>query len=171
MADVLTLTTTMVGTFPVTMELIVSGIIAPSAAPGSVRANTILRFGIHAAPQGSDFGAYADGIVDDTLSVTTSDVTFADLSSTVDVDFYASLLINIYRALPGETVSAQLNNTALLRLVLPAELSVAGSSSGTYGAVITPVPEPQTYALMLAGLALLSLVVRQRNRLGAGRRG
>jgi hypothetical protein len=48
-------------------------------------------------------------------------------------------------------------------------LDVAGTSpsgSGSYGvaAVLTPVPEPETYAMMLAGLGLMGFIARRRKQ-------
>ena len=43
---------------------------------------------------------------------------------------------------------------------------ITGSTGGAYGAGVTlaPVPEPETYAMFLAGLGILGVVARRRNR-------
>ncbi len=162
--DVITLTSSVAGTFPVTMELLVSGTITPSAHVGFnfVSANSLLKFGVVNQPTGSDSSLYTASLIADTLSVTRP-VQFA-AGSSVDMGFDAFLSFNIFGVLAGETVSGQLNNTALLNLLLPAGVSLTGSASGTFGVPIPAVPEPQTYALLLAGLALTTLAVRQRVR-------
>ena len=57
--------------------------------------------------------------------------------------------------------SANFSNTSRLYLRLPAEATLA-SESGQLFSTAQPVPEPQTYALMLAGLALIAGVARKR---------
>ena len=44
--------------------------------------------------------------------------------------------------------------------------TLTGSSGGTYGGTISaaPIPEPETYAMMLAGLGLMGFVVRRRKQ-------
>jgi hypothetical protein len=47
---------------------------------------------------------------------------------------------------------------------------IAGRSvaiTGTIMSALTPVPEPDTYALMLGGLGLMGFVMRRRNRKAA----
>ena len=39
-----------------------------------------------------------------------------------------------------------------------------GFSVGTYGAAVSAVPEPETYAMLLAGLGLLSFIARRRKQ-------
>lgn len=39
-----------------------------------------------------------------------------------------------------------------------------GGRSGKYTPVTSPVPEPETYAMILAGLALIGFTARRRNR-------
>ena len=45
------------------------------------------------------------------------------------------------------------------------ELKIEGSGTGSYfgNIVISPVPEPQTYAMLLAGLGLVGFSARRRN--------
>jgi hypothetical protein len=61
----------------------------------------------------------------------------------------------------GELDGSDFGYTALLRLILPAGVSLTASESGTFG-VPLPIPEPQTYALMLAGFALLAFKALRR---------
>ncbi|OYY60645.1 MAG: hypothetical protein B7Y50_06725 [Hydrogenophilales bacterium 28-61-11] len=58
---------------------------------------------------------------------------------------------------------ADVSNTGHLYVdVLSANASVVGASGHLY-ATAAPVPEPETYALMLAGLAAVTAVARRRN--------
>ena len=42
--------------------------------------------------------------------------------------------------------------------------SSAGTSTGDLNFQVTPIPEPETYALMMAGLGALGFVARRRQR-------
>ncbi len=54
----------------------------------------------------------------------------------------------------------------------PAYLNITGVTSGTLGGLysgsisVSPVPEPETYAMLLAGLGLMGAVVRRRSLRG-----
>lgn len=161
--DIVTLTSSVSGTFPITLELIVTGTLTPSSTSGFVAANSSLIFGVLGQLTGSDSSRYtAAGPIGETLSVTRN-VTFGAPGASVDMNFDTLLSVSILGALPGETVSANLNNTALLNLVLPSEVLLTGSVSGTYGVPIpVSVPEPETYAFLLAGLGLVAAAVRRR---------
>ncbi len=155
--DILTLTAEAPAVnVPVTMELIVNGVLSS----GFVRANSSLSFGVLGELNGSDFGSYSSGPVSDVLTVTRM-ISFSEQSLNVSMDFNTRLLLAIMRVDPGQTVSGDLGNTALLRLILPAGVSLTASESGTFG-VPLPIPEPQTYALMLAGFALLAFKAMRR---------
>ncbi len=46
------------------------------------------------------------------------------------------------------------------------KLKLAGSHSGEYTPIISPVTEPETYAMILAGLCLIGFTARRRDRIG-----
>jgi hypothetical protein len=64
--------------------------------------------------------------------------------------------------------AAGLNNSAISQLsavgVNGAFLSADGQEIGSPGLIAAAVPEPESYALMLAGLGLLAAVARKRSR-------
>lgn len=157
--DVITLTTARTDSYDVTMELVVTGGIA--AGDGSdARANAFLDFGPNPGSNLTDSGSYGVGAILDTLSVTRT-VT----GSNVSLDFTAFLSFRVLSVEAGDTVVGQLNNTAFIKLILPDDVTVASSQSGTFGVVIpTPVPEPETYAVMALGLALVGFGFRRRMR-------
>lgn len=158
--DVVTLNSTLGVPFDVTLELVVSGSITDSGGGNLLNpfANGSLKFGLDPGSNASDSAAYPIGAINDTLSVTRT-----VSGSTINMDFDAFLSFSVFEVVPGATVTGQLSNTALLKLILPAGVTVAGSGSGTFGAVI-PVPEPESYALMLCGLALVGFAARRRQR-------
>ena len=51
-----------------------------------------------------------------------------------------------------------------LTLTVMGTLSQGGSYSGTMNLLLTPVPEPETYAMMLGGLGLLGFMARRRKQ-------
>lgn len=157
--DIITLTTARTDSYDVTMELIVTGSIAAGeGSDGS--ANAFLDFGLATGSNGNDSGFYGTGLIADTLSVTRT-----VSGPEVDLDFTAFLSFRVLSVAAGDTVVGQLNNTAFIRLILPQDVIVASSQSGTFGVVIpTPVPEPETYAVMAVGLALVSVGFRRRMR-------
>jgi hypothetical protein len=62
----------------------------------------------------------------------------------------------------GGTVSGQLANSAFVNLILPSDVTIAASDSGTFEVPI-PIPEPATVLLLGAGL-LLTLAFARRRR-------
>jgi hypothetical protein len=161
--DVLSLTSAVAGTFDVTLELVVTGNLVTSGVSGDVSANSLLMFGPVVGLNTTDSSRYtASGEISDTLSVTRQ-LTFAAPGSAIDMEFEAFVSFTATRVPAGLTVSGDLGNTAFLNLVLPQELSVVESGSGTFGVAI-PIPEPRVHALMLAGLALIGTVAARRMR-------
>ncbi len=74
------------------------------------------------------------------------------------------------RLTSGESVNWFTNFTNPTNFVVP-EFALHVQSIGSNGdsgwytpAVTTPIPEPQTYAMLLAGLGMLGFAVRRRNR-------
>lgn len=148
--DIITLTTTRTDSFDVTLELIVNGNIAAGA--GSLaRANSVLQFGTNPGTNSFDGNLYGPGAISDTLSITKT-----VSGSEINMDFQAFLSFSVLQVAAGDTVTGELNNTAIIRLILPQDVTVTSSQSGTFGVVIpTPVPEPQTFLMMAAGILLL----------------
>lgn len=161
--DVLTLSAGVAGTFPVTLELVVHGTLVTTPTAGQVIANSSLIFGPVVGLSSSDANIYkAAGSIEDTLRVT-RDVTFSSPGATVDMEFDTFISFTAFYVPANTTVSGDLSNTAFLNLVLPTEVSLANSGSGTFGVPI-PVPEPNAYALMLLGLALVGVRAARSRR-------
>jgi hypothetical protein len=154
--DVITLASGLTTPFDVTLSLEVNGNIATSGGSANASANADLSFGPNPGLNGSDGALYPIGPIADTLSVTQT-----VMGATVDLDLRALLAFNVFQLDPGATATGQLANTAFLTLSLPPGVTLAGSASGTFGVPI-PIPEPHTYALMLAGLAIVSTIARRR---------
>ena len=64
---------------------------------------------------------------------------------------------------PVGSASMDLGNTAYLKVVLPEGVTMT-SSSGVF--LSQPVPEPETCAMLLAGLGLVGLMSRRRSQFG-----
>jgi hypothetical protein len=153
--DVITLNSTLPDPYEVTLELDVNGSISTSGGAASASANSFLEFG--APPSVSR--RYEIGPINDTLSITRT-----VSGPSVDLGVDAFLTFNVFRVDPGATVTGDLGNTAFLRLILPDQgVTLASSASGTFGVPI-PIPEPETYALMVAGLVLVGAAARRRHR-------
>lgn len=154
--DTLTLSAGVVGTFPVTLELVVHGTLVTTPTERQVIANSSLMFGPVIGLNASDSRLYtAAGPIEDTLRIT-QNVTFSAPGATVEMEFDTFISFTAFYVPANTTVSGDLSNTAFLNLVLPTEVSLATSGSGTFGVPI-PVPEPHAYALMLLGLALVGV--------------
>jgi hypothetical protein len=159
--DVVTLQSTLPGSFDVSLELVSSGSISTTGAAPRLApfANALIQLGEAGGTSSSAGARYDVGDISDTLRVTKS---FSGAS--VDVTIDALLSFGIYDLAPGASATGELGNTSFVRLVLPAQgVSISGSESGTFGISI-PVPEPQTYAMMLAGLAVVGGWARRRAR-------
>ena len=87
-------------------------------------------------------------------------MTFANLTLPLDQPFQLSYSL---RTDVGESSFLDFLHTARIRFVLPPGLTVT-SLGGYDSAAITPVPEPETWLLMLAGLAVLGRLARRRGR-------
>lgn len=68
-------------------------------------------------------------------------------------------ITNSYWELPDTLLTA-----GLLTLTVIGTQGVGGSYSGGINLQVTPVPEPETYGMMLGGLALLGYMARRRKQ-------
>ncbi|HEU4429421.1 MAG TPA: hypothetical protein VFT98_11750 [Myxococcota bacterium] len=144
--DVITLTTSRTDPFDVTLELLVSGVLSTSAG-SSIGANSSITLSSPGVLQQSDSALYnTDGAISDTLSVT---LTVA--GPEVLIELTSLLSFNVLAVAAGASVSGDLSNTALLSLILPSDVTIAGSGSGTFGVPIT-VPEPAAASLLALAL-------------------
>jgi len=153
--DVITLESTLTTPYEVTLQLLVNGTISTTGGLANAFANGLLEFGTNPGANGFDGDRYPIGAVADTLSITRT-----VSGPTVEMDLKAFLGFNVFQVDSGATVTGDLGSTAFLSLILPSSgVELVGSESGTFGA---PIPEPQTYALMLAGLVLVCAAARRR---------
>ena len=90
-------------------------------------------------------------------------MTFANLTARLDQPFQLSYSL---RTDVGESSFLDFLHTARIRFVLPEGLSVT-SLGGYDSAAVTPVPEPETWLLMVAGLAVIGRLMRRRRRAGS----
>ena len=140
--DVITLSSASSAPYDVTLQLLVSGVVSTSAN-SLIGANSLISLRSAGVLKQTDASSYsASGIVSDVLTVT---ITVA--GPLVEIELESLLSVTVVAVAAGETVSADLSNTALLNLVLPAGVTIAGSSSGTFG---VPIPEPALPALLEA---------------------
>ena len=136
---------------------------------GSVAfASTLIRMNEAGKLSVTDSGFYTSVVVDDTLSVTRS-----ASGTEVTLELTTQMFYGIYGLAAGATAFRDLSNTAHVRLILPEDVTIASSSSGTFGVPIVPIPEPGSMMLSGAGLLLLAAVARKkmRRRAGGGYRG
>jgi hypothetical protein len=159
--DVITLSTSRSDAFDVTLQLAVSGTLLEGAS-SSVGANSLITLFTTGRPQVTDSALYdTSGAISDLLSVTLN-----VSGPTVVLELTSLLSVNVFGVGAGETASGDLSNTALLSLILPSDVSIAGSASGTFGVPIS-APEPASGALLLAAGAGLAPALRRRAKPGA----
>lgn len=153
--DTLTLHSTLPGKQVVTLSMAIDGELSyQSGIAIAPKVNAQLFFGPVGGVQGNDSNSYGQiGTIADTLSVS-----LEIEGPTTDVILDTLLSFAVFFVPPGETVSGRLDNTARLTLALPAGVTLAGSTSGTFGEVITPVPVPAALPLLASAL----LLVRRR---------
>jgi hypothetical protein len=156
--DVITLQSANADPYDVTLELLVDGNIA-SAGAASASANAFIDFGLAGATNTADSARYGIGLIDDRLSVTKTVA-----GPIVQMDLEALLTFSVLTLDAGASVTGELSNTALLRLVLPPGVQVVNSASGTFGVPIPAVPEPTSWALMAGGLLAMGSAVWRRRR-------
>ena len=163
--DVITLSSPVPDPYDVSLQLVVDGTITSTSGTDIAGANALLQIAPVGDSSVTDGSYYGIGPIADTLEVTR---TVAGTS--VDLALNAFLSFNVLTVDVGSTVTGDLANTALLRLVLPPGVTVSNSASGTFGVPINPVPEPQTYALWLCGLGLVAWTARRRSAAAPQRR-
>ncbi len=156
--DIVTLTTTRTDPFDVTLQLVVNGSLAGGAG-SQISANSVITLGAEGQLNTTDAARYATiGQIQDTLSVTKT-----VSGSIVLLEIDALLSTTVLGVAAGDTVSGQLANTAFLSLILPSDVTITASDSGTFGVPI-PIPEPSTVLLSGLGLLLILGVARRHGR-------
>jgi len=134
----------------------------------------------------------ATGTTDVTIRQNFNNAWFGTPTSTVNLGFYGGSgvglstggdAVNVFdnsgvlaanvsfaAATAGRTFdnAAKLNNASISQLstagVNGAFVSFNGAEIGSPGLIANPVPEPETYALMLAGLGVMAFVTRRRQK-------
>lgn len=89
--------------------------------------------------------------------------TFANLSARLDQPFQLSFSL---RTDVSERSFLDFMHTARISFVLPEGVSVTSMGGYGSGVAVTPVPEPETWALMLAGLLVTGRLAAKRSREG-----
>lgn len=154
--DLVTLTTARTDPFDVTLQLVVNGSLVAGSG-SSIMANSLITLGATGQLSTSDSSLYnVAGPISETLSVTKT-----VSGTTVVLSINALLSTSVMTVAAGDTVSGQLANSAFINLILPSDVTIAASESGTFGVPI-PVPEPAT--MLLSGMGLLVVVAAARHR-------
>jgi hypothetical protein len=148
--DTLTFTSESTEDYSVVFELDVDGMTDFSGGSGFAGAN--LSTG-PLSDQNAFFNTQSSGLIDETLSVTRI------FNGTIDMTLTMQLFLQLNVANAGAALTAELDNTATLRVILPAGVTIAASESGTFMQVIpAPIPLPAALPLFMMGvLGLTSL--------------
>lgn len=157
MYDVISLESTLSGDYDVTFELNISGMLDMDGGSGA--ANASLFFGPNPGLDSYDSRRWTtSGSINDTLSITRT------FNGNADADIGANLFFSIYSIDPGAIMIGDLSHTAVLTMILPDGVSVAGSESGTFleSINVTPVPVPAALPLFAVGLGGLGVCTRRR---------
>ena len=122
--------------------------------------NDIFPFYLPAGAGGDGGGSVISGFAQTGPDVYITRFTLFDITTNTIIDT-GSLTPGIFKAIsfPGP-----LNPTDHYALVVKGGLLPAGHGSGSYAGNfhISPIPEPETYAMLLAGLGLLGFMARRR---------
>ncbi len=156
--DIVVLTSTRTDPYEVTLQLVIDGTVeTPSGS--SAFATTLIRMNETGKLSVADSGFYTNGVVADVLSVSRM-----VSGPEVTLELTTQMAYGIYRLAAGATASGDLNNTAHIRLILPEDVIISSSSSGTFAVPLAPIPEPGSMMLSAVGLVLLAAVARKKAR-------
>ena len=130
---------------------------AGSAPPNLPGGNSVTpRFDGSALTADADSPPTKNGVQNSDVTNEQLTVTFNLLSGKTWSDVLTSL------ALPGFPVESPVNSW--LRVGVHVQSFQSGNSASFINNPVTPVPEPESYALMLAGLTLVGFISRKRTK-------
>lgn len=162
--DAIVLNTSRTDPFDITVELQISGELAAGAG-SSAGANSLLKIDSPGKLGVFDAGNYsvgASGTTNTIADVLSATLTVSGPSVTVNIE--SLLSFSVLRLAAGESATGDLSNSAYLVLILPEDVTIASSSSGTFGVPMAPIPEPSTAAMSILGLAAVAGAIRARRR-------
>lgn len=139
-----------------------------SGASTNLRATAALHFNGPDAPwiTGVTYEPGAGGLQGSASSTLTGEASFAShVGATFHLFGDLLLVTAAFADINPSSASASLSGTA--RYTVSVLTPGAGVASASGAAYVTPVPEPQTAALLLAGLACMGALLRRRNTAAA----
>ena len=163
----------------VNLSLLVDGTFAMTGVATSATVDAVLGLGVDSASlhlvrnlNPGNFGDFLNGSVtgspgsflNKTLNSANAGLVLSVIVPTNVAISFTALLSLQGQGAQFDTLSANFANTAQVALSLPVGYSFA-SASGHF--LSAPVPEPETYAMILAGLGLLGFVARRRKQQAA----
>lgn len=133
-----------------------------SVAGGSVALDGLLGFSTGSVASASNagnvytktYGSIADG---DTWTYTGSGTVSSTTTFTSGLDYFKTALVT-------GTAAVGAKSTATSAEFLFSEFSTQAVGTGTVTYIYAPVPEPETYGMLLAGLGLMGVIARRKSR-------
>ncbi|MEM7467166.1 MAG: hypothetical protein AAF387_09800 [Pseudomonadota bacterium] len=153
--DTITIESTSTEDYDVTYEFQVDGLTDFSGGSGSAGAS--ISTGSF-SNQNDFFRTTLSQTINETLSVTRT------YNGTVEQRLTLQVFLQLSTAGAGGNLFADLSNTATLNIILPQDVSITNSESGTFLEVITPIPVPMMLPLVAAIAAWLSTRRLMRSR-------